>query len=191
MELELLHHYAEGNWKNILEMLTGKYNTKFYNQLYLWIQPTEEDIQFIGQQVHKQGALVLASVGCGTGLLEWLIQCITGLCVIGIEHDRKWWESRYAPPKFLPLMYANEISDGTFPSYSAIMFCYFNNKTAFREYMKLFKGNCLIIIGPEEGSGRHTDPLPFDPEVQTLGWKLVSSREIQNSKDHIVVYERC
>ena len=109
----------------------------------------------------------------------------------GIEVDRSWWESSYAPPVFLPLIYADEEhgSDITTDKNAALLFCYFNNGTAFSEYIRKYEGNCFIVIGPGEGRGTHTHPAPFNitPESDSV-WKMEAFQEVQHTKDFIAVY---
>lgn len=111
--------------------------------------------------------------------------------VIGIEVDRGWWESPYAPPIFLPLIYADE-TDGsgiTTNKNVALLFCYFNNGPAFSEYMRQYEGNCFIVIGPGEGRGTHTQPAPFNIQPESeFTWKLEAFQEVQHTKDFIAVY---
>lgn len=44
----------------------------------LWVQPTEEDLLFIEKIMKDENISLIVSVGCGTGLLEWLIINATG-----------------------------------------------------------------------------------------------------------------
>lgn len=121
--------------------------------------------------------------------LLWLLS--SGLEVTGIEVDRSWWESSYAPRVFLPLIYADEEhgSDITTDKNAALLFCYFNNGTAFSEYIRQYEGNCFIVIGPGEGRGTHTHPAPFNitPESDSV-WKMEAFQEVQHTKDFIAVY---
>jgi hypothetical protein len=50
----------------------------FYDERYLWVRPSEDNLQFIKQQIVKAGCCQLVSIGCGSGLLEWLIHAATG-----------------------------------------------------------------------------------------------------------------
>jgi hypothetical protein len=116
---------------------------------------------------------------------------VIGLEVIGIEVDRGWWESPYAPPVFLPLIYADESheSDITTNKNAALLFCYFNNGSAFSEYMRQYQGTCFIVIGPGEGRGTHTHPAPFNIQLQSeFAWKMEAFQEVQHTKDFIAVY---
>lgn len=166
-------------------------NDSFYDELYLWVRPSEDNLHFIKEQTVNAGCCQLVSIGCGSGLLEWLIHTATGLEVTGIEVDRSWWESSCAPPVFLPLMYADEEhgSDITTNKNAALLFCYFNNGSAFSEYIRQYEGNCFIVIGPGEGRGTHTHPAPFNVILESeSAWKMEAFQEVQHTKDFIAVY---
>lgn len=114
-----------------------------------------------------------------------------GLAVIGLEVDRAWWDSPYAPPTFIPLRYVKHGDElAKLPKQHALLFCYFNNIEAFYDYLKVYEGRCLIIIGPTIGSGRHSKPAPFDKEFEEIGWKLQTFKEIGQTKDYIAIYKR-
>lgn len=116
----------------------------------------------------------------------------TGIPVRGLEIDGAWWKCKYSPPTFIPLTFAQPILDedtiACLRKADCLLFCYFNNRPAFNDYVKNFIGNVIIIIGPANGKGVHTDPLPFD----NLGeeWCLMKWQEVRESKDFIAVYNR-
>ena len=56
----------------------GSKNEYFYDERYLWIRPSEDNLQFIKDEALKNGCLQIISIGCGSGLLEWLIHQATG-----------------------------------------------------------------------------------------------------------------
>lgn len=128
-------------------------------------------------------------------LLIISICCLpTGIPVSGVEIDGAWWHCKYAPPTFIPLLFtANEL-DKDIQSLlqeshsTALLFCYFNNREAFNEYLKYFSGNVIVIIGPADGKGVHTDPKPFGDVPEE--WKLYDSQEVRDSKDFIAIYRR-
>lgn len=73
-----------------------------------------------------------------------------------------------------------------------LMFCYFNNRFAFLEYLSLYKGKWIIIIGPLDKRNVYTDPLPLEPNFPkdiTTNWTLRSSLKIGNN-DIMAVYEK-
>lgn len=107
-----------------------------------------------------------------------------------MEVDRKWWQSNYAPPRFLQdMVFADEI-DGKIPSAQnyALLFCYFNNGHAFCDYMRSTTSTVVFVIGPCERHDRFTNPMPFDEKFHDLGWQLLKSRKLQKSGDCISVF---
>lgn len=112
---------------------------------------------------------------------------ILGLEVRGIERDPNWWTSPYITV-YIPHIYQEDalFSQVLEDTASVIMFCYFNNGPAFKDYMEKFRGNCLIIIGPK--AKRHTNPHPFHP--QSDEWVLKEFKQIKSTDDYIVVYDR-
>lgn len=72
------------------------------------------------------------------------------------------------------------------------MFCYFNNRNAFNEYVNCYRGNYIIIIGPADyRTGRYTEPLPLDSEFQkNNNYKLIHFSEFGNNRDLIAIYEK-
>ncbi|XP_046397027.1 uncharacterized protein LOC124163948 [Ischnura elegans] len=178
----------------------------------LWLRPSVRSLQFVGEQIRQYELTKLLSIGCGSGLLEWLIHCCTGIHVEGLEVDELWWNSRHAPPCFLPenqrhFLGPDENFEGAIPKDVALLFCYFNNEPAFHQYMDRYLGNCLIVIGPAafgdrfppkeliEGNpgqiaegGRHCNPRPFSVKEP---WILSAAHNVSTSPgDYIAVYTR-
>jgi hypothetical protein len=90
------------------------------------------------------------------------LSCI-GLPVIGYEIDLGWWQSKHSPPKFLKEI--SYIDPTTLPQLNpqfALLFCYFNDSKVFEAYLDSFRGDCVILIGPDEKNKiRYCDPQPF------------------------------
>lgn len=63
--------FFEGKWKEVIEKFTQ-------NKFLPWIWPDEKNLKFIAKYVTEKNADLLISVGCGSGLLEWLISMATG-----------------------------------------------------------------------------------------------------------------
>lgn len=112
----------------------------------------------------------------------------------GIEVDGTWWHCKYAPPTFIPLRLTNakleqaiiDVLKGG--SETALLFCYFNNRPGFNEYIKYYSGSVLVIIGPGDGKGVHTDPKPFGDVSED--WSLHKWQEVRDSQDFIAVYKK-
>lgn len=206
-----------GKWEELLDLSTSL--TEDEKIGYLWAWPLKTNLKFLKNILSNFNINTILSIGCGTGLLEWIIKKSTGkddflifqviffilhlLCtginVYGIETDKPWWDSIYSIKPFIELNFLESDLTSEFLKKSvcrndwnfALLFCYFNNRKAFLEYMKMYKGNCVIIIGPGEGRYTYTDPDPFQPQFDDNDkWMLQSFCEIGSTKDFIVVYAK-
>ncbi|XP_076061021.1 uncharacterized protein LOC143036917 [Oratosquilla oratoria] len=156
---KLLALFSQGDAASTLDLLNA---SPRYDPLLLWVVPQRCCLDAVADHVRQYGLSCVASVGCGSGLLEWLMAKMTGIDVEGYEVNKEWWTSRYAPPVFLPHKYADPNQDPpTIDSSAALMCCYFNGGDAFRKYVEAYAGPLLIIIG-SVGGPRHTDPGPLD-----------------------------
>ncbi|XP_053605362.1 uncharacterized protein LOC128672320 [Plodia interpunctella] len=186
----ILNLYKEGDWKEIVD----RYHDHPDRSKVLWVFPTGDNLEFIRDYLSELCCCRILSIGCGSGLLEWIITNATGIPVSGVEVDGAWWHCKYAPPTFIPLLLTPEELDKDIINIlqsgnnTALLFCYFNNRNAFEEYIKCFSGNVMIIIGPGDGKGVHTDPKPFGDVNDD--WELYKWQEVRNSKDFIAVYIR-
>ncbi|XP_034828692.1 uncharacterized protein [Maniola hyperantus] len=180
--------YKQKDWKAIVE----SYREHPDRNKLLWVFPTEDNFQFIAKCMEELKCSEILSVGCGSGLLEWIITEAIGYPVSGLEVDGAWWQCRYAPPTFIPLQFtAPELGKAIIAmlqncNNTALLFCYFNNGPAFKQYVELFSGKMMIIIGPGYGKGVHTDPRPFGDVPEN--WKLFSWQEVASTRDFIAVY---
>ncbi|XP_004925293.2 uncharacterized protein LOC101743729 [Bombyx mori] len=184
----VLKLYRLGKWKEIVE----KYHDHKDRNKLLWVFPSEDNFEFLKECLKEFKCKGVASVGCGSGLLEWMLQKATGISVTGIEVDGAWWHCKYAPPTFIPLIVTSpQLNEDVLLELgnkdNAILFCYFNNRSAFENYLKHFCGPVLVIIGPDQGKGVYTEPGPFE---KILGWELYKWREVRQSKDFLSVYFR-
>ncbi|KAL3288653.1 hypothetical protein HHI36_003086 [Cryptolaemus montrouzieri] len=181
--------YRKNEWKNILN-LNEKSNIQKATRI-LWVWPSEEDIRFIENIIVGNGLRGIISIGCGSGLLEWILQQSTELEIIGVEVNEEWWQSKYSCPTFIKLTFPTFPLDAEVlnPEY-ALLFCYFNDGSAFQEYVRNYKGSTVIIIGPSYGKGRHTDPQPFEAKFPTSDWEVRSFKEVKNTGDFIVYYTK-
>ncbi|XP_054290333.1 uncharacterized protein LOC129005466 [Macrosteles quadrilineatus] len=177
--------FKQGDWQTALDVQTTSddYNT------VLWIRPTLADLHFIYAAMKSRGLNLLISIGCGSGFLEWVLASATGLQVVGVEQDPNWWTSPYIQT-YIPHIYTGDphCSSVLRRPQSAVMFCYFNNGKAFHDYLTTFAGKCVIIIGPK--SHRHTNPHPFQPLFENDQWILKEYKQIGDSFDYIVVYDK-
>lgn len=74
----------------------------------------------------------------------------------------------------------------------ALLFCYFNDKIAFNEYVQAYEGRLIIIIGPERCSGTVTDPQPLNPKFEyspDYRWTIETIVNIDNF-NYIGVYRK-
>ncbi|KAE8752633.1 hypothetical protein FOCC_FOCC000755 [Frankliniella occidentalis] len=189
-ELERLKQ--QGDWQGALVACSAR-----HDPLLLWLQPTRDVLTFIGEAARRLGIRDVVSVGCGSGLFEWLLASATGLQVKGLEVNRGWWESRYSPPTFLNLVFPDDDRDRSAVEEAlkgredvGIMFCYFNDTSAFLEYMRVFRGRVLVVAGPGRGCTHATcHPQPFSTTIPAP-WGLHSSTPIGNTGDFVAVYTR-
>ncbi|VVD00123.1 unnamed protein product [Leptidea sinapis] len=186
---DVIELYGQRDWRSIV----NKYHNHPDRNKLLWVFPAEEDFEFIRLNMEKLGSGEILSIGCGSGLLEWMIHEATDIPVSGVEVDGSWWACKYAPPTFIELIIASPALDYNTISLlkkptTTILFCYFNNGPAFRQYMENFNGNVVIIIGPHS-KNVYTCPEPFEDIGKE--WDLHTSKEIRDSKDFIAIYVRC
>ncbi|KAK4304154.1 hypothetical protein Pmani_023874 [Petrolisthes manimaculis] len=150
--------------------------TTTWDPLLLWVRPQPCCLHAIAGHVRKAGLSALASVGCGVN-------------VIGYEVNEEWWKSKYAPPTFIPLTFTKgtDSPPPLVPPTHALMCCYFNHAHAFHEYVSVYEGPALLIIGPTSGS-RHTEPGPLDYQ-NVYPWTLTHTHRISNT-DILACYLR-
>ncbi|CAH0550396.1 unnamed protein product [Brassicogethes aeneus] len=185
----VLQFYHENRWEEALKV--NKNSDNLEASKVLWVWPSLMNLRFLKKKCLEFQMEGFVSLGCGCGLLEWFIHNATGLPVMGYEINEAWWKSKYSCPQFIPLNFSPEIPDSSMlNSKCALLFCYFNNRPAFLDYVKCYKGNMVIIIGPGEGSGRHTDPEPFKPGFDSPEWILNDYQEVKDTKDYVAVYVR-
>lgn len=191
IEKTILALYNNHNWKDIVNLASIIDNSKQYR--FFWILPTLNDLNWITTILKKNKTLGVVSIGCGCGLIEWLLQKYSGLDIMGIELDGSWWRSKYSPALFLESTIFIDEKEGknfVIPKSYALLFCYFNNGKAFCNYIENYDGDLLLIIGPADGQQRSADPLPFDEKLFKYNWKLLEKRSIMNSTNYITVYGR-
>lgn len=84
-ETELLKLVRNGKWKNVLR-LSENYSKNEFNR-FLWAWPTEDCLQILKKVLLKNRIKDVLSIGCGSGLLEWIINQSTGK-ILYIVHDQ-------------------------------------------------------------------------------------------------------
>lgn len=121
-----------------------------------------------------------------------LFELFVGLEIYGLEVDQKWWQSPYAIAPFIStIRYLeqtqwNDLSDDGRRRFLqeccscerdqndwnfVLMFCYFNDFKAFLQYLCLYQGVWLLIIGPattDSSSLIFTEPLPLQANFNRL-----------------------
>lgn len=125
---------------------------------------------------------------------------IIEICVFGLEYNENWWFSKYSPRTFIKI---NFTSTDITPDYLnrcagntanyALMFCYFNDRKAFNNYLKCYMGTDLIIIGPYEHQEVVTNPMPRNPgfdEFNINSWNAVRYLDVGDGINEIVFYKR-
>lgn len=180
-----------GNWRGVMDTFHSGEESR--DPLLVWIRPTVHCLNFIKQQINSLGVNSISSIGCGCGLLEWLLQQAIGINITGYEVNRNWWEGNHSIPHFIDMKYVDELEDKScvISSDNAIMFCYFNNLQYFEKYLQAYRGSCVILIGPENNNGgRHCEPEPLYLEEQNSpNWRLISKFRLDGD-DLIAVYQR-
>lgn len=113
----------------------------------------------------------------------------------GLEIDQKYWSRK---KKFIPMHFVDgrtvtsQVLLDTCASKNwnfALFFCYFNHRSAFDAYIKTYKGNFVVIIGPAANTNRYTDPLPLDFQ-DNEDFLLVHLCDFGDNRDLLAIYER-
>ncbi|XP_075146755.1 uncharacterized protein LOC142221100 [Haematobia irritans] len=199
-EIYYLTNDTTKNWRKLLQY--GETLDVEIKRKILWMWPTEKCLWQISKLLRQFNVNCLLSIGCGNGLFEWLLRESLNIEVYGLEVDRNWWCSNYAIKSFIELQYIDnksitnndELQNFCFRNNwnFALMFCYFNNRPAFLEYLSSYKGNWIIIIGPLEKRDVYTDPLPLEPNFpneKPTQWLLKASLKI-GENDVLALYEK-
>ena len=200
LEENLIELSSADGWREILN-LSDRFTIEEKSR-FLWAWPTEVGLKRIEKVLLENGVSKILSIGCGSGLLEWLINASTRLDVVGIELDNAWWKSSYSPRTFIDLHYTDaQVPSASFlyqcigdtPQSYALMFCYFNNRTAFLDYVRAYRGQFVVIIGPKDGCNIVTDPTPMNPqfeEDETCCWRLETTIDMESKQNCLAVYRR-
>jgi len=167
---EIVQQYQSKDYKGIIAKLNqviccnDRYELSLLH-LLTWPVPGEKDLESLSNYIYSHGVTHIYSIGCGTGLLEWLLSQVLlkqykesdnvdlkRVDVTGVEVDFRWWKSPYAPPTFLDDFlfvgkdFAPQNPFGDFNDMA--LFCYFNNLNVFLDYLNAFLGSFVVLIGP-------------------------------------------
>lgn len=131
---------------------------------------------------------------------EWSFKGITfsDVPVVGVELKDSWWMSKFHPRIFVHMEFTQSPIERDFPlndvfrgNNKALLFCYFNNAAAFNEYLNCFQPYMLILIGPKDNVGIHTDPMPLCPEFSGESrFSLLDCKYLEDDLNVIAVYKR-
>jgi len=194
----------------VINLLQDVYRSSFQDKskvhllhLISWPTPTEKDLAHLASTIYSLKVSHIHSIGCGTGLLEWLLakallqyyltsdddMCTSKIEITGIEEDFKWWTSSYAPPTFIPLQFLGKdfAAENPFGDFDDLaMFIYSNSISRFKHYVGAFQGAYVLIIGPlascpgdcdrnlqEHHENYKTEDLPDNFRLPKNDWKLI------------------
>lgn len=197
LENKLLELIAMRDWKKIIQ-LNGCYSLNEKSR-FLWAWPSEKCLQKLKSVLTENHVQCILSIGCGSGLLEWILEESTGLSVTGVELINSLWASNYSPSKFIKLNFIEGdpsteclqacVSPSNIDNF-ALLFCYFNNKLAFDKYVEAYRGSVVIIIGPRNDCDIVTDPMPLNPQFCKSDWMLESIIDIDVDCNVAALYRR-
>lgn len=181
LEDRLVSLSSANDWHGVIE--AGQHFDVNEKSKFLWAWPNIECFDWLQTVLNRNHTKAILSVGCGSGLLEWLISKTCGARVVGLELDGSWWKSKYSPKTFIELKFTEHPITQQFlraciqctdTDEFALLFCYFNNRSAFHEYVRAFNGNLIIIVGPASEQHIVTDPNPLNPHFERDNdWKLI------------------
>lgn len=182
----LIRLVGDDDWRGVLD--AGKQFSVEEKSKFLWAWPSADCFQWLKCILVEQQIGSILSIGCGSGLLEWLIHKTAGVKVTGIELDKSWWKSAYSPTTFIDLKFTDQqITSkflkqciGTDTNQFALLFCYFNAREAFQQYVRAYHGDCIIIVGPSSEQHIVTDPNPLNPKFEINEWTLLDCRHFND-----------
>lgn len=83
-EEELLKLFHRGEWRSVIE-LRDRFSRKEMNRS-LWAWPTFQSLDSLRKVLVRHRCQRVLSIGCGSGLLEWLLQSASGsLCALSLN----------------------------------------------------------------------------------------------------------
>lgn len=73
---EVLSLYENNKWSDILNLKVNLWDDKVHSLLWVW--PSLENLLFMKGIVNSFNLQGVSSIGCGSGMFEWLLQKSTG-----------------------------------------------------------------------------------------------------------------
>lgn len=73
---KVLELYNSKDWEKLLDLNSNSDNRDALKLLWVW--PSSKNLEFIKKVIQEKECDGIISLGCGCGLLEWLIQQSTG-----------------------------------------------------------------------------------------------------------------
>lgn len=221
-------------WQSVVRL--GQFYGRCERSRYLWAWPSMRGLNALGRLLWRNDCHRVLSIGCGAGLLEWMLmqQCpselilMCSVChkrwtkwnyvradmrVFGLDLDESWWTSAYAPAMrdLVPRTFVSpnaavtstllrtaaaseSCADGDVDGF-ALLFCYFNDRSAFDAYVNAFGGRIVVVIGPLADDDIVTDPRPLDLLQDTNGsaiavrngWRLGGSVGLDDEGVNVAV----
>lgn len=71
---DILELYKMNKWREII----SRYHNHAERNKLLWVFPSEENLEFIKEVLGEYKCNNVLSIGCGSGLLEWIVTQATG-----------------------------------------------------------------------------------------------------------------
>lgn len=76
LEGQLLELFATRDWKKVLQL--SKCYSLIEKSRFLWAWPSENCLTILKEVLQKNNVQSILSIGCGSGLLEWILMETTG-----------------------------------------------------------------------------------------------------------------
>lgn len=76
LEEQVCKLHSRGQWERIINLETNEGNDE--GRRLLWFWPSLNDLDWIKSVIEDYQLKGIASIGCGSGLLEWIIQQYSG-----------------------------------------------------------------------------------------------------------------
>lgn len=132
--------------------------------------PTPELVKTIAKHLQDCKVIGATSIGCGQGLLEFLLSEYFK-DVVGVDVQEQSEVQQFVLEKMHYRQVTRQGEVVNVPSNHALIFCW-GTRAPWQEYIKKYNGNCLVIISDES-----CDPHPEKEDAKKVlaNWKLVST----------------